>query len=403
MNKIIIFTLFLLISGTSYANCSLSDLAIPGNIQADHAAGTLFGEQDCTKPYTWYHKLEERHEKNKSKLSPFNTIVESADSLKIASDQSRLFVPDASLSHDHRQLLSKTANHLTIEIERARADVVNLIRKYTGLNLTEVFESNPDLAADILKGQLSIQRWTRSSSQIDGSNLWNTLITDTFTSAGCRTNANEECSRFFESFKPLLLAYNATSEFGVDRFKEIKRKNDVKRFSDLHTQWESYIYDTGFMWPHELIVNNLFHGGFNELARFKEAPTDRLIFLHPEATFAWSDTQNDGESPRVGLVLEWIGYMRWSGYSKNKVKNPIGVSIVSTHVNVDGQEDTGTGAMFHYKDFALSVTKHGDDTVYMLNVNLLGWANEKFKLIETKKEKFEEIIGEDGFDIKRAF
>ena len=73
-----------------------------------------------------------------------------------------------------------------------------------------------------------------------------------------------------------------------------------------------------------------------------------------------------------------------------------GISIIMSYATRDGVEKVGYGLMFHSrltKQFTLGITRAGNETVYLVNVDLadyfkekLGYWKEVQKKIDTLKE-----------------
>ena len=86
----------------------------------------------------------------------------------------------------------------------------------------------------------------------------------------------------------------------------------------------------------------------------------------------------------VALVMQWLGYLRWDGYDEKtgKMNNAYGISLVSTFADLATSDNHGFGVMGHYRHYGLSVTRHGDDWVVYLNLDLLKGLQDTEKRID---------------------
>jgi hypothetical protein len=116
---------------------------------------------------------------------------------------------------------------------------------------------------------------------------------------------------------------------------------------------------------------------------YETIPTSQFIFLHPGASLEWRDARQESTDSKAipALYVELFGINRWSFDSATgEMIGGKGISIIVSYANRDGAKSTGYGLMFHSrltKQFTLGITRAGDETVYLVNVDLAEYFKQK--------------------------
>ena len=164
-------------------------------------------------------------------------------------------------------------------------------------------------------------------------------------------------------------------------------------------RFESYLEDLPFQYPWELFVNRAWvNCGFNrgELIGtsgvLKDSPKCRFMLFHPDIGVAYAGEAPDGDKIQPTFIVELFGFVRYGFDEENSVKNPWGVSVSSTFADLPGADDVGIGVTLRFREFGLTVSDHGDETIYLLNLNLLEFVGRSLGQWKEGRQKLEEIF-----------
>ena len=158
----------------------------------------------------------------------------------------------------------------------------------------------------------------------------------------------------------------------------------VKEFSDRRVKmWHAYRDEALPQFPWEYALNSYFMKRNDKRPvvdgnpqGYETIPTSQYIFLHPGASLEWRDAKQDTTDSNVkpALYLEVLGVNRWSfDDSTGEMLGGKGISLILSYANREGRTSTGYGLMFHSrltKQFSLGITRAGNETVYLVNVDL---------------------------------
>lgn len=172
-------------------------------------------------------------------------------------------------------------------------------------------------------------------------------------------------------------------------------KSQGKSFHELATlrekRWHAYLYDTQFQyfwelglnrWREETCFDRAIVALFDECKRpvrdkhdnplgFREPPTNRAIFLHPDIGLQYIDAEPDGDRFKPTLLIQWFGYQWWDWKDNSeKITGLRGVSFVSTLSDNATAKTLGWGAMFQVNQYAVAFTGHGSKLAVTLNLTL---------------------------------
>lgn len=139
-------------------------------------------------------------------------------------------------------------------------------------------------------------------------------------------------------------------------------------------RWEAYRDKAHSLYWWEVFVNGaLMDGSFlspdekplcekdkdGTAVGFCRVPTKQLILLHPEAAVRFSRTASKVSELKPALVLELVGWYRWSWASDTsaEMRGRTGMSLAASYTATDKEGEMGYGPMFHWNDFSFAITK----------------------------------------------
>ena len=143
------------------------------------------------------------------------------------------------------------------------------------------------------------------------------------------------------------------------------------------SKWNSYFDDARLQFPWELYVNGLRYGRENRSAGgFAETPSDQIIFLHPGVGMEYVRGAPSGSRFQPALVLELVGYNRWTWTREGKIENAFGASLVQTYSDRAGLSSSRRGVMFHLQNkYSLAVTSSNGKTGFLMSIDLAKLVN----------------------------
>ena len=251
------------------------------------------------------------------------------------------------------------------------------------------------------------------------------LLKDSLFATGCYpvppTDRESQCNNLLSDYMTnarYILAMDIVSDYVLT----IPARERIERKEYLHRQWSSYFDDQQFQFWWELNANYcLFNPRLpGDIGTLKKSvclipivgplvarrwsqqtadtgwvapPNKRFVYLHPDIGFVYVGAEPNGNAFSPALVMQWLGYLRWDGYAAGtgKMENAYGVSIVSTYADLVGSKSVGIGLMGHYRQYGLSVTRHGDEWAVFLNLNLMKGFQDTQKRVNDLAEKFDEF------------
>lgn len=145
---------------------------------------------------------------------------------------------------------------------------------------------------------------------------------------------------------------------------------DKSRVRDA--QWTSYFDEARLQYPWELLVNGWRHGRENRKAGgFADVPNDQWILLHPGVGLEYVKDAPKGSRFEPALVVEVIGYNRWSWSRDGRMGRAFGASLIQTYSDRAGLSSARTGIMLHYNNkYSLAFTRKDGESGVMLSIDL---------------------------------
>ena len=130
------------------------------------------------------------------------------------------------------------------------------------------------------------------------------------------------CDTTFAGILPVLELHSLVRSQIVPTTNNEPAREIVRFYASSHERWKSYLSDTGFQYPWELGWNKARNGGFQEIARHRDAPTSRIIALHPTIGLYYSGDASDGNKADLVGIVKIFGYKRWRfDQETNRAKN----------------------------------------------------------------------------------
>ena len=241
--------------------------------------------------------------------------------------------------------------------------------------------------------------WTIKDNSRDS--VWRELLIS-YDKSGClsrRPKQDEACDKEYQALLTLLPFMQRMKET-VDYYLSVATSDFIYQQQRRYAMWHSYLQDGLFQYPWELTINYCVshperkgESGWRSIgcyvpiyshkllarasarspdAGWAEPPNQRVIFMHPSVGFAYNRKQPAGNQFSPSLVMQWYGRYFWSDYDRRgRIKNPMGVSVVSAYADLAGANDLGHGLMFFYRQYGLAVTKHSDEYQVFFGLNLL--------------------------------
>jgi hypothetical protein len=145
-------------------------------------------------------------------------------------------------------------------------------------------------------------------------------------------------------------------------YREAKRRD---------ARWNSYFSDVKSQFIWENLVNGQLYQRQIRGKGLSDPPTSQLILFHPNVGMEYVSGADPGDKMKAALVLEVVGYNRWSWGDDNKPQNAFGASAVVTYADRAGVRTAAWGiSVIAMNNYALTITRHGGKTGVMLSADL---------------------------------
>lgn len=140
------------------------------------------------------------------------------------------------------------------------------------------------------------------------------------------------------------------------------------------TRWRSYFADARSQYPWELYVNSLvYESTLRSNLGISGPPNWQWIVLHPDIGMQYVRDAARGERFQPALVLELIGYNRWTWGGDNKPQNAWGASLVRTYADTASIPTGAWGIAIHRNNkYSLTLTRRDGKTGVLLSLDLAG-------------------------------
>lgn len=146
------------------------------------------------------------------------------------------------------------------------------------------------------------------------------------------------------------------------------------RAATRDARWRSYFADARSQYPWELYVNSLvYESRVRSNLGISGPPNWQWIVLHPDAGMQYVRSAAAGDRFKPALVLELLGYNRWSWGGDHKPHNAWGASLVRTYADTVSVPSGAWGVAVHYNNkYTLTLSRHDGKTGILLSADLLG-------------------------------
>lgn len=185
----------------------------------------------------------------------------------------------------------------------------------------------------------------------------------------------------------------------ASRVNQPQLNNELQRYNVLNTRWDSYFDSEDPQNILELLINkkvakliskkscesNDDHCA-NYGGSFQYGPPNyRIRTLNPSVAFEYIDDAEDGDQFKESLIIELLGFDRWS-WQEHKKKNPWGVSLIAAYSDRENIDDLGFGVNFRLgSNISVGITSHGNGNEgFFLSIDLQKYITSW----EDKKETF---------------
>lgn len=251
------------------------------------------------------------------------------------------------------------------EVERLRADVQLALRE-------RVDGVQPGPPSRVLR----MEHWSWDGSDREQPLLGGTGIdvSGMFKRAGCdAAPRGTACAATLATAEGLLRgAQLALRSFVPDQMQAIQSAEARAAVRD--TRWRSYFADARSQYPWELFVNSLvYESKLRSNLGISGPPNWQWIVLHPDIGMQYVRDAARGERFQPALVLELIGYNRWTWGADNKPQNAWGVSLVRTYADTASVPTSAWGIAIHRNNkYSLTLTRRDGNTGVLLSLDLAG-------------------------------
>jgi hypothetical protein len=139
-------------------------------------------------------------------------------------------------------------------------------------------------------------------------------------------------------------------------------------------RWRSYFSDTRSQYPWELLFNSMI---YESTVRSEQGisgpPRWQLIALHPDIGMQYVRSADAGDRFKPALLLEIVGFNRWSWGVDNTPQNAWGASVVRTYADTASIAPGAWGVAVHYNSkYTATLTRSDGKTGLVLSVDLAG-------------------------------
>jgi len=211
--------------------------------------------------------------------------------------------------------------------------------------------------------------------------------------------ASPTCRKAYEAAKRFI-QYTSATEFLLRMYVDFKFQELHEELDLYNQQWEKYFGEARSQYVWELKFNSSRYAKKirkqeGDLAKsgFKPPPNDQWILLHPSVALEYIDSAAQGDRLREALLLEWIGYNRWT-WRGSIMHKPMGLSIVTAISDRASTDTLSHGLVFHYNHrFSVGVTYRADSkTGIFITYDLAKHITERSAQIESEfKNRFSDF------------
>lgn len=197
------------------------------------------------------------------------------------------------------------------------------------------------------------------------------------------------CRSALEASMVLLRAAMAMEEIAF-RSDRVSWAVFQDHYSVVRQRWHKYLFEARSQYWWELAVNAARYDAQRDRTESFPSPPDyQWILLHPDVALEYVGNAEPGSRLQPSIILEWVGYNRWS-WSGANMDHPLGVSIVSSYSDRAGVKSVGYGLLFHYKNtYSLGITKRDGDTGIFMSVDLGKYLLDKQTQLNDARQHFD--------------
>ena len=146
------------------------------------------------------------------------------------------------------------------------------------------------------------------------------------------------------------------------------------RAATRDARWRSYFADARSQYPWELFINSrVYASGPRGERGVGGPPESQLIVLHPDIAMQYVRSADSGDRFKPALLLEVVGYNRWSWGTDNKPQNAWGASVVRTYADTSSVKSSGWGLAIHRNGkYTLTIASLGGKAAVLFSIDLAG-------------------------------
>ncbi|HEY3075857.1 MAG TPA: hypothetical protein VGJ74_11855 [Burkholderiales bacterium] len=137
-------------------------------------------------------------------------------------------------------------------------------------------------------------------------------------------------------------------------------------------KWHHYFDTARLQLPWELGVNGLLYRKANRDAKgFADVPAHQWILAHPSIGMEHVGGAQPGNRFQPALVIEWLGYNRWSWKNDGAMGTALGASLIHTYSDRAGISSARPGLMLHYDHkYSVAATRNSDKWGIVVSIDV---------------------------------
>jgi hypothetical protein len=164
----------------------------------------------------------------------------------------------------------------------------------------------------------------------------------------------------------------AERAFAPDQARAIEAA--AARASARDARWRSYFAEARSQYPWELALNSWrYEATVRDKVGVSGPPDWQWIALHPDVGMQYLGSAAPGDRLKPALVLEIVGYNRWSWGNDNRASGAWGASLVRTYADTASAPTGAWGLAIHRNSkYSLTIIRSEGHAGFVLSIDLAG-------------------------------
>ena len=284
--------------------------------------------------------------------------------------QERAKIREVTLSPEERRTLTLAVLQNAAEYLGTLQSAASEVDKGDVGNLRSLVQQALRNRADGVQGDPTFWQWDGNEFALGRTGV---DIPTLLARAGCdKTPRDAACASAQTTAEGLLRgAKLAERAYAADQAVMIDAA--AARAATRDARWRSYFADARSQYPWELFVNSWRYESVLRKDGLSGPPSSQWILLHPDIGMQYVNSAEAGDRFKPALLLELIGYNRWSWGNDNKPQNAWGASLSRTYADTATLPSGAWGLTIHYNNkYSATVSSVGGKTGLVLSLDLAG-------------------------------